>query len=143
MRSTAGELWFFLDISTGDADHAGTAGEVRLRLCDAEGVCSVEQVLGQANHDHFERGRTERHFVRVPPEFAAPDHIRLRLTSGGRWLLHSVRVITPDDRSSYTSGPRDVWLTSDTGDDGNEATVRLMLDTQHAGAPTPPRHARA
>ncbi|UMP06731.1 hypothetical protein [Amycolatopsis sp. EV170708-02-1] len=101
----------------------------------------MEQVLGQASHDHFERGRTERHFVRVPPEFAEPDHVRVRLASGGRWLLHYIRVSTPDTRASYTSGPADVWLTSDTDGTGEEVTLRLTPDQQRTTA-TATQHAR-
>ncbi|MFC3452658.1 hypothetical protein [Amycolatopsis speibonae] len=101
----------------------------------------MEQVLCQASHDHFERGRTERHFVRVPPEFAEPDHVLIRLATGGRWLLHDVRVSTPDNRGSYASGPTDVWLTSDTDGTGDEVSLRLTPDQQHNTTATP-QHSR-
>jgi hypothetical protein len=61
----------------------------------------------------LERGCTDRHFVLWPRHFAEPVEVHLRLTRGRHWLVHEVRLTTSDGELSYSSGSKDLWLTSE------------------------------
>ena len=108
-----GSTLYLLDITTGDEDGASATGEVGVRVADRLGRRTVEQRLGKAHHDVLERGCTDRHFVLCPQHFAEPVEVHLRLTRGQHWLVHEIRLTTVDGDLSYSSGSKDLWLTSE------------------------------
>ncbi|MFE3786067.1 hypothetical protein ACFXPA_48725 [Amycolatopsis sp. NPDC059090] len=136
MATDTRRTWFYLDITTGDADDAGTDGPVHVRLIDARGTDTADQVLGRYCHDRFRRGTSDRHFMTVPDRFAVPARVFVQLAGEGRWLLAEIEVTTANASTRYTTGRQDVWL------HGGPGTVLPLqpAPTVHTPHRPEPRH---